>query len=134
MSPVTLSVQVTKVETRLLAQRDISSRTRDLPRDKSTSTARALVVEQDPVARKHAVRLTVVHGDPIAIKLGDTVGGPGVERSRLALWGLDDLAVELGCRRLVEADVLVQPASTNSIEKTERAKTVDITCIFGHLK
>lgn len=134
MSPVTLGIDVTQVETRLLAERDVRRRARNLARDERASTPGALVVEQDAVAGVHAVCLAVVDGDPVAVQLGDAVRRARVEGRRLALRRLDDLAVQLGGGRLVKADVLLEAAGTDGVEQAERAECVDVACVFGHLE
>lgn len=92
------------------------------------------MVEQDPVARIHAIRLTVVHRDPIAVELRDTVRRARVERCRLALGRLDDLAVQLGRGRLVEPHMLFKAARPDRIEEAQRAEAVDVPSVLGHLE
>ena len=67
-------------------------------------------------------------------KLGNTVRRTGVERRLLALGRLDNLTVQLGRRSLVEPDVLFQTGSTDRVEDTERAETVDVASVFRHFK
>lgn len=134
MSPVTLGIDVTQVETRLLSERDVCRRAGDLARDERPSSPRALVVEQDAVARVHAVCLAVVDGDPVAVELGDAVRRTRVEGRRLALRRLYDFAVQLGGGGLVETDVLLETASTDRIEQAKRAQGIDVAGVFGHLE
>ena len=56
------------------------------------------------------VALAVVHGDPVAVHLGDAVRGPRVERGALGLRHLLHLAEHLRARGLVEADARVDGA------------------------
>ena len=93
MSPVTPGVEVTEVETVLLAKRDICRSPRNLASDEGPSSSRALMIKQDTVAGIHAVSFPVVDGDPESVELGDTVGGTGIERGRLGLWCLNDLSI-----------------------------------------
>lgn len=93
VSPITLCVKVSKIQARLLPQRYVRRSPRDLPRDECPAPPWALVVEQDPVAREHAVRLTVVDNDPVRIELRAAVRRARVEWCGLALRGLDDLAI-----------------------------------------
>ena len=93
MSPITPGVEVTEVETLLLAKRDICRSPRNLASDESPSSSRALVIKQDTVAGIHAVSFPVIDGDPESVELGDTVGGTGVEWGSLRLWSLDHLSV-----------------------------------------
>ncbi len=39
----------------------------DLPRDESPASSRALVVEKNPIAGEHPIRLAVVDDDPVRI-------------------------------------------------------------------
>lgn len=134
MSPITLRIQVTEVQARLLPERDVRGGARDLAGDERPAAARALVVEEDAVAREHAIRLAVVDGDPVAVELRDAVRRARVERRRLALRRLDDLAVELGGGGLVEAHVLLEPAGADRVEQAQRAEAVDVAGVLGHLE
>ena len=51
---------------------------RDFPCDEGLSSPGALVVEEDPVAGEHAVRLAVVDNHPVSVQLGNTVRGSAV--------------------------------------------------------
>ena len=76
---------------------------RDLARDELEPAALALVVEEDPGGGEEVVALAVVHGDEVAVALGDPVGRARVERRGLALRHLEHLPEHLGGGRLVEA-------------------------------
>lgn len=52
-----LSVEVSQVDSLLLATVDTRHRASDLPGDESGTTARALMVEEDPVGQMHSVCL-----------------------------------------------------------------------------
>ena len=93
MSPVTPGVEVTEVETVLLAENNICRSPRNFTGDEGPSSSGALVVKQDTVAGIHAIGLPVVDGDPVCVQLGDTIGGSGIERGSLRLWSLDNLPV-----------------------------------------
>lgn len=107
MSPITLRVNVPEIQALLLAQGDIRSGPGDLSRHERPPTTGALVVEQDPVAREHPVRLAVVDDNPVRVELRATVRRSGVERRGLTLGSLHHLAIQLRCRGLVEFDVLL---------------------------
>lgn len=92
------------------------------------------MVEQNAVARVHAIRFTVVDADPVRVEFGAAVGGSGVEGGGLALGGFDDLAVELRGGSLVKADVLLQAAGSDGVEETQRAEAVDVASVFSHLE
>ena len=134
MSPVTLRVQISKVQARLLSQRDIRRCPGNLPGDERAASARTLVVEEDPIARIHPIRLAVIHDDPVRVQLCDAIRRTRVKRRTLALRRLDDLAVELRGGGLVEPDVLLEPAGADGVEETEGPEAVDVTGVFSHLK
>lgn len=134
MTPITLRVQVTKIQTALLAQVDIRDSSADLACDECPATPRALVVEQDAVARIHPVRFTVVDRDPVGIQFGDAVRTTWVERCGLALGRLDDLAVQFRGRGLVEPHVFLESDGADRIKKTEGTHAIHIGCILGHLE
>lgn len=54
------------------------------------------MVEQNPIAGVHPVRLAVVYDDPKRVELGAAVRRARVEGRRLALRCLNDLSVEFG--------------------------------------
>ena len=134
MSPITLCIKVSQIQARLFPQRDIRRSPRNFPRHKSPSPPWALVVEQDPVASEHTVRLTVVDDDPVRVELCTAIWRARVERSGFALRSLDNLAVQLGGGCLVEFDMFFETAGAHSIKETEGAQPVDITSVFCHLK
>ncbi len=45
----------------------------DFTRDKSFSSSRALVIEEDSVTCKHAVGLAVIDHHPVGVQLGNTI-------------------------------------------------------------
>ena len=134
MSPVTLRVEIPEVEALLLAEVDIRDGARDLAGDERAPAAGRLVVEEDAVARVHAVRLAVVDRHPEPVQLRDAVRRARVERRLLRLRRLDDLAVQLRRRRLVEAHHLLEPARPDRVEQAQRAEPVDVACVLGHLE
>lgn len=95
MSPVSLRIDVTEIQTVLFADTDIGDSPGNLPSNECPPSPWALMVEQDPVTRIHAICLTVIHRDPIRIKFSDTVRAARIERSCFALGRLDNLSIEL---------------------------------------
>ena len=157
MSPVALRVNVAEVERLDLAGLDLGDGARNLARDKCPAAARRLVVEEDAVARVHAVRLAVVLDDPEGVKLGDAVGRARVEGRRLRLRDLNNLTIKLRRRgleeqgrlsscdwqtraperqaaHLVEADVVLEAGRADGVEDPKRAETVNVTSVLGHLE
>ncbi len=85
MSPVALGVEIAEVEAILQAELDPRQCTSDLAGNKGFATDRAFVIEKDAVAGIDAVGFTVIHGDPVGIKLGYGIGAAGIERRSLLL-------------------------------------------------
>src|SRR5262245_1466708 len=76
---------------------------RDLARHELEAAPRALVIEEDARAREQAVALAVIDGDVVTVDLGHAVRAARIERRRLRLRALADLAEHLARARLVEA-------------------------------
>lgn len=93
VSPITSGIEVTEVEAMLFAKGNICCSPGDLTSDEGPSSSGAFVVEQDAVARIHAICFPVIDGDPESVELSDTIGGTGIERGSLRLWSLNDLSV-----------------------------------------
>lgn len=85
VAPVTLRIEVTKVQARLLPKADIRDGTGNFARNEGPSSTGALVVEENSVASEHVVSLTIVLGDPECIELRDAVRAARVEGSILVL-------------------------------------------------
>ena len=134
VSPITFGVDISEVQARLLPQRNICHRSGDLPRDERAAPPRALVVKQDPIAGVHPIRLPIIDRDPVRVQLRDAIRGARVERRRLTLRRLDDLAIQLGRGRLVESHVLFKAASANGVEQTESPECIDVPGVFSHLE
>lgn len=92
------------------------------------------MVEQDPIASVHPVRLSVVLANPERVELRDTVRTPRVERGVLVLRNLLDETVELRGGGLVETDVFLETAGTDGVEETERAEGIDVGGVLCHLE
>src|SRR6185295_8397118 len=65
VAPVALGLQIAEEKLVLESVLNRRGRARDLARDKRFATARALMVEENSIARPEAVALAVVHGGPI---------------------------------------------------------------------
>lgn len=63
-----------------------------------------------------------------------SIGRTWVERSRLRLWNLLNLSVQLRRGSLVELDCLFQSSRTNGIEHTKNTDTVTVGRVFRHVK
>ena len=127
MAPISLGIQVTEVQTALLAQGDIRGSASDFARHERTTASGTLVVEQYAIACVNVVRLAVVDDNPVGVQLGDAVGRPGVEGRRFRLGRLHDFAVKLRGRSLVEANVLFEATRADGVKQTKCAETVNVT-------
>lgn len=134
VTPVTLRIEVAKVQARLLPKADVRDGTGNFARHKGASTTGALVVEENTIACEHVVCLTIVFGDPECIKLRDAVGAARVERSILVLWHGLDQPVKLGSRGLVEPYVVLEATGAYGIEQAQGTERVDIACILRHVE
>jgi hypothetical protein len=67
VSPITRSIDVTKVETLGLTFSDFGNGTSDFTGDESPTSTRGFVVEEDTIASVHAVGFTVVDTDPESV-------------------------------------------------------------------
>mmetsp|Transcript_139531 Transcript_139531/g.339000 ORF Transcript_139531/g.339000 Transcript_139531/m.339000 type:complete len:359 (+) Transcript_139531:274-1350(+) len=134
VAPIALRVHVSEVEALLLPGFDVRRRHRDLPRHERLSASRGLVVEQDAVAREHAVGLAVVNHRPVRHQLRDRVRRPRVKRRRLALRNLAHLAVELRRRCLVKLRGALLAGESHRLEEVERPDAVHLRGVHGHLE
>ncbi len=89
------------------------------------------MVEQDPVAGEHSVRLTVIHRDPVAVELGDAVRRTRIERRRLLLRNLLHQAIQLGCGGLIKSRVPLHAEDADRLEKPEHAEGIRVRGVFG---
>jgi hypothetical protein len=134
VAPITLGVEVTKVNGVLETTVDTGDGTSDLTGHESRTTPGGLVVEKDTIAGEHAVSLTVVDALPEGILLGNGVRGTRVERSGLLLRGLLDLTVKLRGRSLVELALLLKAACPNGVEESKGTKGIDVGSVLAHLE
>ncbi|AGE56129.1 phytase [Acanthocystis turfacea Chlorella virus MO0605SPH] len=102
MAPIALCVHVPEEQAFLLAELHACKTASDFPGHERLAAQRALVVEEDAVAREHAICLTVVHDRPVCKHLCNCVRRTWMEGRRDLLRDFSDLAKELGGRCLVE--------------------------------
>src|SRR6266702_5928525 len=130
MAPVALGPEVAEVNRIFETDLDAGDAAGDLARDKRLAADRALVIEQDAVGSIHAIGFAVVHGDPVAIELGDAIGRARIERRRFLLRHFLDQTIELGSRGLVEPRLLFHTEDANGFEEPQHADGVRIGGIF----
>ncbi len=92
------------------------------------------MVEQNAVARVHAIRLAVVHRDPVGVHLGHRVGAARVEGRGFLLRNFLHQAIELGGGGLVKLGLLLQPQNPNRLQNAQGANRVHICRVLGRLK
>ena len=107
---------------------------RDLARHESLAAHRRLVIEEDAVAGVHAVRLAIVHRDPVGVQLCDAIGRTRIERRGLALRSLLHLAEHLRGRGLVEAGLRRQAEDAHRLEQSQRADGIGVRRVLGRLE
>ncbi len=134
MSPITLGVNVTKVESLLLVAVDVGHGGRNFTGHKGPSTSGRFVIEENSVEELHPVCLTVVDEDPEGVLLSDGIGGAGVKGGRLGLGNLPHLSVELGGGSLVEFDFLLEAAGADCVEHAEDTDSVAVGGVLGHVE
>ena len=109
-SPIALGIEIPQPQLLRAAGRDSRDRIGDLARDELLAAPRRLVIEEDARAGEDPVRLAIVDGDVVCVRLGHAVRAARMERRELVLRCLADLAVHLGRRRLVELDGAIDHA------------------------
>ena len=131
VAPVAQAVEVAELQVVLQALGNARCGERDLAGHEVLAAPRRLVVEQDAVAREHAVGLAVLLGDPVAVLLRHGVGRVRVEVGLLVLGHLLDLAVELGGRSLVDAAGLLEPQDADGLQHAQHAERVHVAGVLG---
>src|SRR5437762_6936216 len=101
--PIPAGVEVSEVQLARLSLHDAGDAVRHLARDELEPAARRFMIEEDAADGEQPVGLAVVHGNQVAVHLGDAIGGARIEWRRLALRRLPHLAEHLGRARLVDA-------------------------------
>lgn len=134
MAPITLRIEVAKIQARLLAKADICDSAGNLARHEGAPTTGALMVEENAVACENVVGFTIIFGDPECIQFCNAI------RAARVKWGIfvlrDSLyeSIKLGSRRLVEPHVVLESTGAYGIEKAQGTEGVDITCILRHVE
>src|ERR1700733_677358 len=92
VAPISLGFQVSKEKFGRQAKFDTRHPVGDFPGDELEAAARTLVIEQNAIGARDAVRFAVVQGEIETRYLTDAIGTSWMERSGLALRSLPDLA------------------------------------------
>jgi hypothetical protein len=92
------------------------------------------MVEENSVASVNIVSLSIIHGDPISVELGNSVWRSRIEGRGLALGTFLHEAVELRRGRLVEARVVLKTGNPHRLKQTQGAQCIGISGIFRVLE
>src|SRR3989442_851143 len=90
------------------------------------------MIEENAVARKHAIGLAVIHSDVIRVGLCASVGRAWMKRCRFSLRRLKGFAVKLGRRCLIK--LRANPRLTNRFQETDGAEPRYLASVFGNVK
>mmetsp|Transcript_6240 Transcript_6240/g.9112 ORF Transcript_6240/g.9112 Transcript_6240/m.9112 type:complete len:279 (-) Transcript_6240:384-1220(-) len=134
MSPITLSINVTKEETLVKSLRDTGNSNCNLTCHEGGTTTRRFVVEKNTVSKVHSISFTVVHQNPEGVLLSDSVWRTGVEGGCLRLGHLLYLSVQLRGGSLVETTSLLKSTSADCIKHTENTNTITVSSVFRHVE
>ena len=92
------------------------------------------MIEEDTVAGKHAVSLSVFLHHPEAILLCNRIWAEWVERCVFVLRNFLNLSVQLRSRSLVNTAGLIHAKHMYCLKDTKNAKRVHVSCIFCCIK
>ena len=134
VAPIAQRIEVAEVKTLVETGLDAGKTPRDLARHERLAAYGRLVIEQDAVAGKEAVRFAVVDRDPIRIHLGGGIRRTRIERRGFSLRGLDDLTEHLRARCLIEPSAIGQTADPDRFEQPQRAERIRVRRVFGRLE
>src|SRR5260370_20964393 len=95
VAPVAFRPEISEIKRVFETGLDAGNAARDLARHEGLAADRAFMIEQYAVRGEHAVGLAIVHGDPVAVKLGDAIGRAGIERRGFLLRNLLHQTVQL---------------------------------------
>src|SRR5580704_10301832 len=108
MAPVALGIEVAEEKAFLHAVLDRRHGAGDLSSHECFAAHRAFMIEKNAVTRMHTVGFTVVHRDPIGIKLRGSIWRTRIKWCRLGLRHLACFTEKLGSGGLVETRLLLQ--------------------------
>jgi len=134
VTPVAQRGQIAEVHVVLQPYRNAGNGARDLARHEGLAAHRRFVVEENPVARIHAVRFAIIDGDPVRVQLCHRIRAARIERRGFLLRHFLHESVELGGRGLIEAGFLLESENAHRLENPQRAEAVRIRGVFGLLE
>mmetsp|Transcript_32108 Transcript_32108/g.67312 ORF Transcript_32108/g.67312 Transcript_32108/m.67312 type:complete len:236 (-) Transcript_32108:172-879(-) len=134
MSPITLRIDVTKVEAFVKSLADTGDGDGDLARHEGGSTAGRLVVEEDAIGQVHAVGFAIVDENPECVLLCHCVGRTGVEGRSFGLGNLLNFSVKFGSGGLVETACFLEATGADGIEHSKDTNTITVSSVLGHVE
>ena len=132
VTPVALGVEIAEVKFVLLSSKNFSDRACDLSGDEGFAAARGFVVEEDSVRGMQSVGFAVVHGGPVREDFRAAIGAARVEGRCFLLRNLQNLAVHLGARSLVETGF--DPRVENRVQEANGAEAGDVSGVLGRVE
>ncbi len=134
MSPVTQRIHVAKVQTGLQSLGNVGNCASNFACDEGFAATRRFMVKQNAVTGIHAIRFTVIDGDPVGVQFGDGIGRSRIERCRFFLRDLLNQTVQFRGGSLIETGFLFQPQEANRFQQTQCADPINISSIFWRIK
>src|SRR6266853_1043385 len=124
--PISQSIEVPQVQTLLQAQLDARQRTGDFACDERFPAQRRFMIEENAVTSVDAVRVAVVHRNPVGVELRDAIRTARIEGGTLSLWNLTGPTVQLRRRGLIKARPALQPENANGFEESKRPQRIRV--------
>ncbi len=134
VAPIATARQIAKIEFLLLSLLDAGCGERNLTGHKGLATTLTLMIEQNAVAGKHVVSITVFFHNPVAVLLGHGIRTVGVERRVLVLRHFLHLAIKLGCGGLIDAAVIAETQLAHSLQDAQYTHGIHIGRVFGRVE
>lgn len=138
MSPITLGIQVSDIESLIETKINPSHSTSNLASYKCLTTNWWFMIEQYSITCIHTITLTIVDRNPICIHLCCSIWTPRIEWWFFRIscfWHIKTNSTKhLRCRCLIKSGFFIQSVDTNSLKKTKCADSISICSIFWHIK
>ncbi|CCK07648.1 phytase family [Cronobacter sakazakii 696] len=130
MAPVTQGVHVAQMQAGFQALCNVGDSAGDFAGHEGFAAARGFVVEQNAVARVHAVGFTVVYGDPVSVQFRDRIRRARVERCGFFLRDFLHQAIQLRGGCLIETGFLLQTQEADGFQQAQGAHGVHVCGVF----
>ena len=134
ITPIAPRIEVAQIEFILTSLCDGGRCQRYFARYKRFAATLALVIEQNAVHGKHAIRFAVIFRYPKTILFGHAVRTARIERRSLLLWYFLHFAEQFRGRCLIDATLLFHAQNAYRFEQTQRADRIGFGGIFRHIE